>query len=171
MTHKIELFECSRHPGGLRLTKNACAAGWLRAKKEREGCCFGCPIGGELNGVKVEPAKPTVMFECLRCGKSAKRMVYGRLCVSCCNRQYEILRGKNAKGSVPVKMRLVVVRLAGLRPLIVSSITEYLRIAITAQPETRVEWPPMEKRAVDPLDPGSAHPAYTPSQFERRLST
>lgn len=41
---------------------------------------------------------------CVRCHQpSVRRLIYGNLCISCANRQFEYIRGRNAKGTVPIK--------------------------------------------------------------------
>lgn len=106
---EMPLFLCPRHPGGLRLTENGCANGWRRAKKLRGGCCLGCAIGARHAGAAVEASRPAAAADrlCGRCLGLARRLVYGRICVSCANRDYELRKGKNAKGRAPVKARAV----------------------------------------------------------------
>lgn len=103
------LFLCPRHPGGLRLTENGCAHGWRRAKKMRVGACLGCDIGARCAGETVAASRPMATADrlCGRCLGLARRLVYGRICVSCANRDYEVRKGKNAKGRAPVKARAV----------------------------------------------------------------
>ncbi|WP_431860191.1 hypothetical protein [Azospirillum sp.] len=38
---------------------------------------------------------------CPRCTREASRLIKGRLCVSCYNREREVERGRNAKGTTP----------------------------------------------------------------------
>ena len=72
--------------------------------------CHSCPVGqghAQLqsgSGCTSERRdKPRI---CLRCGRDDLRIVQERgICVSCANRQYEVLRGRNAKGTTPAKAR------------------------------------------------------------------
>src|SRR5690606_26241625 len=41
---------------------------------------------------------------CARCHRYASRLIGGYACVSCRNREYEAIRGRNAKGTRPVKI-------------------------------------------------------------------
>jgi hypothetical protein len=40
---------------------------------------------------------------CSRCHRTDLRLIGGNICVGCKNREYECLKGKNAKGKAPVK--------------------------------------------------------------------
>lgn len=51
----------------------------------------------------MSPLKGTTI--CGRCHRIAPRLIRGHICVSCYNREREILLGKNAKGGKPVKLR------------------------------------------------------------------
>lgn len=42
---------------------------------------------------------------CPRCGAGTTRMIEGRKCINCYNRQREYVAGRNAKGTAPTKMR------------------------------------------------------------------
>jgi hypothetical protein len=44
------------------------------------------------------------MTICGRCHTGTTRLIGKHLCVSCANRQYEYLKGRNAKGTKPVKL-------------------------------------------------------------------
>lgn len=68
--------------------------------------CRSCPIGAAHAGEEVSFFSALFGSDiCPRCGKGTTRMIQGRICVSCRNREYELLRGRNAKGTVPVKLR------------------------------------------------------------------
>lgn len=107
-TMELELFRCERR--ALSLTKASCAASWQAAERKRpepwEGRwhCRTCPIGAAHAG-KPQPATAATVesLQCLcpRCQRQAPRLINGRLCVSCYNREREALRGRNAKGGVP----------------------------------------------------------------------
>lgn len=51
----------------------------------------------------LSPLKHTLI--CARCHRRANRLVGKHICVSCKNREYEWLKGRNAKGSKPVKLK------------------------------------------------------------------
>ena len=91
------------------LTVSACAGMWRKENHERNKShpkCMRCPIGavhageGDANLSPVRGTNP-----CARCGMPATRLVSKHLCVSCQNREYEWIKGANAKGRPPVKMR------------------------------------------------------------------
>lgn len=90
------------------LSTRACATNW-------EGCqdapehprfysCARCPIGAAHAGQTVTTASPMKGASiCGRCQRFTERLVRGHLCVSCYNRQAEVISGRNAKGSAPVR--------------------------------------------------------------------
>ena len=41
---------------------------------------------------------------CARCARGATRLIKKHLCVSCANREYELIKGRNARGMVPTKL-------------------------------------------------------------------
>lgn len=113
----VEYFEMQELPGRkyfrcdkLRATINteACAVQWRKANRANdESCsrCKCCPVGAIHAGetaASMSPLKGTLT--CARCHKRATRLIGKHLCVSCVNRQYEYLKGKNAKGTKPVKL-------------------------------------------------------------------
>jgi hypothetical protein len=124
----IELFHCQRQ--NARLTTAACGRQWAKANgltKDYRGRpyevqpweslfqCRGCPIGAGRNGRSVDPmgeGRRAIANLCPRCLRLTDRMVrvHGDpdkpLCVSCTNRQYELEKGRNAKGGKPEKLRL-----------------------------------------------------------------
>ncbi|MBS0426659.1 MAG: hypothetical protein JSR41_05145 [Proteobacteria bacterium] len=90
------------------LSTLSCAAQWTAAEHRDSSPCRGCPIGkqhsSEHHGLQpTEPHRGRV-GTCLRCGGVGLRLIVARgVCVSCANRQYECLKGRNAKGSPPIK--------------------------------------------------------------------
>lgn len=92
------------------LDTRACANRWLRAMQpeaERLVLCRRCPIGrthhAEHHPEPQEAARlPARAPVCVRCGRPATRMVSNEICPSCANRFYEFLKGRNARGNVPV---------------------------------------------------------------------
>lgn len=104
----MQLFECPKIPGKLNLSEASCA-NYHRAAQAKEWSyrlphCVECPIGAKNAGVEV-----CAPFEkkqvCVRCGSGAGRMVLGRLCMSCYNREREWRLGKNGKGALPKEYR------------------------------------------------------------------
>lgn len=81
--------------------------------------CLGCPIGKDHAGpavVQPEPRPAALVYRavCVRCRRSSRSegaRLLGRMrlirnqtiCVSCFNREREVLRGANAKGATPKK--------------------------------------------------------------------
>jgi len=98
----------------------SCAAMYAAEKGSHAGrhlSCNGCPIGAHHAGEK--PVAAPGLFGsliCPRCHRGSNRLVRG-LCVSCLNRQYEIVRGVNAKGKAPT-------RLAPLAPMSIAAMED-----------------------------------------------
>jgi hypothetical protein len=42
---------------------------------------------------------------CARCRREAPRLIWGNICVSCRNREYEFVRGYNARGTPLTKLK------------------------------------------------------------------
>lgn len=119
----VEYFSVQAMPGhaffkcdALRasLTTNSCAKNWGQANHEGSEArmtCRRCPIGafhaGEVDA-NMSPLKGTLT--CGRCHRGSERLIGGHVCVSCKNREYEVLRGYNAKGSKPVNLPPLVPR-------------------------------------------------------------
>lgn len=98
-------FSCERMRATL--STGSCAAMWRQANLEECGreACLRCPIGAQhagetqanLSGLRLGPI-------CARCHRPARRLIGGMHCVSCKNREYEFLKGRNAKGTKPTKL-------------------------------------------------------------------
>ena len=94
------------------LSISACAYRWRKAQRVRGDAaipfekCRTCPIGAAHAGEAVTYYSPLFGKPiCCRCGKvSMRRMIGGRLCLSCYNREVEIRRGRNSKGNAPKKL-------------------------------------------------------------------
>jgi hypothetical protein len=72
-----------------------------RAKSSR---CVGCPIGAGHAGVDQGRGSRLIgTMICCRTGEGVTRMIGGRLSVSAANRQYEWVKGRNAKGTWPAQ--------------------------------------------------------------------
>jgi hypothetical protein len=111
-THLIEgnpalYFHCERLLATI--STNDCARMWRDAhdqNSERRRQCRGCPLGAQhagvpdanlcdIHGVKI----------CARCRREASRLIWGNICVSCRNREYEFMRGYNARGTPLTKLK------------------------------------------------------------------
>lgn len=109
-------FVCPRMPGNATLSTNACAsqftvARYARQDEERDTrhYCRNCPTGAKHAG--IDDFVPRTQFqestECVRCGNTGRRLIRGCICVSCYNRELEVLKGSNAKGTRPIRCAVV----------------------------------------------------------------
>ncbi|WP_143098239.1 hypothetical protein [Variovorax sp. OK605] len=90
------------------LSKSGCADRWRAALPG--SACYGCPIGRQHQpasaGSSAPPPQERRLTTCQRCGRSDLRIVHERgICISCYNRQRELIRGRNGKGFPPQKMQ------------------------------------------------------------------
>jgi hypothetical protein len=93
------------------LSVPACARRWKEAqiavkdRAEQLRLCRQCPIGAVHAGEKhVHRAANFGRNICPRCERgTTRRMVAGRVCINCYNRQLEWFKGRNGKGTVPVR--------------------------------------------------------------------
>lgn len=99
-------FRCERYRATL--STESCAGMWRESNhdglehRDRCRCCaLGAEHAGEA-GANLAALKGTLT--CGRCHRPAMRLIKGHLCVSCKNREYEWIKGRNAKGSRPVHM-------------------------------------------------------------------
>jgi hypothetical protein len=90
------------------LSTSSCAKLWEAAQRQRpkpwesSAACRTCPVGAQHAGRPLPvPAAEQLRLICPRCRRQAARLINGRLCVSCMNREYEALKGRNAKGGRP----------------------------------------------------------------------
>ena len=93
----VKYFHCENHRSTLSVT--SCAA---QFKRHKGGCskCTGCVVGALHAGEKIV-ARPSKSL-CCRCGELVQRLIASKgICVSCQNREYEVLHGKNGKGAPP----------------------------------------------------------------------
>lgn len=104
----MQLFQCPNIPGKLTLSELSCANYHKAAQNKdwqyRLPHCIECPIGAKNAGVEIGAPFQKKMV-CVRCGSGAGRMVMGRLCMSCYNREREWRLGRNAKGGIPREYR------------------------------------------------------------------
>ena len=93
----LTVFDCQ----ALRATlQPANCAMNFRAMKDGSAC-RGCQLGAIHAGqarAPLPPPKPA----CCRCGRTEQRLISASLCVSCANRSWEVLKGKNSKGKPPM---------------------------------------------------------------------
>lgn len=94
----MKVFDCA--PLRATITPATCAANYLSCKRT---LCTECPIGAEHAGRTVPPKISWRL--CCRCGRTDQRLIRGQICVSCYNREREVLVGRNAKGAPPVHAR------------------------------------------------------------------
>ena len=101
-------FDCKALRASLSTT--ACAQRWAAAAPGT--ACHQCPVGR----MHHEDHSPTTragrrpsdrqVGACLRCGRTDLRIVkVDGICVSCANRQYEWIKGRNAKGKPPERFK------------------------------------------------------------------
>ena len=103
----LELVRCE--PYRMELLPARCVSNWQsvagkpRHTLERLQHCSGCPIGAERAGIRVESAPTPLPRFCCRCLTLSPRLIGRRLCPSCYNRELEIRKGRNARGTAPTK--------------------------------------------------------------------
>jgi hypothetical protein len=74
-------------------------------KRGKTAPCVGCPTGAGHLGMdhREQRSRFSETFACARCGRGANRLVgSSACCISCMNREYEWLKGANAKGTRPI---------------------------------------------------------------------
>lgn len=104
-----QYFDCPYGMGTLSV--DACSRSYQMSMSQiglREGrrvTCRACPVGACHAGVPSEVASASRFLGlgyCSRCHGDARRLIRGSICISCYNREREVLIGKNAKGSRPI---------------------------------------------------------------------
>ncbi len=107
-----DYFRCDRY--GL-MSAASCGRNYrsapAAAREGRLGGCLGCEVGAAHCGGPANATRPGPVLVCARCRRGADqftnsigrvRMVRGgTICVSCFNREREVLAGRNAKGTKP----------------------------------------------------------------------
>jgi hypothetical protein len=106
-----QYFNCS----ALRatITPASCSARWK--KSNHQSVCHACEIGAQHSGKTVISRSAVSELMCARCHTGASRLVRGCLCVSCWNREAEVVKGFNAKGTPPRPHELFWGRPEGLK--------------------------------------------------------
>ena len=101
----VKMFRCLKRRATL--SRQSCTGMWTLANKPRApehlDACRNCEVGASHGGVKqpsVVPYRKAML--CARCRRLGARMVKGHLCISCANREYEYVKGRNARGAKPV---------------------------------------------------------------------
>ena len=95
-----EYFRCAKLSA--EFSTDSCAKRW-QAQQGRDHIgmpCYRCPIGASHAGKAVDHAQ-FQKFECVRCHQHSHKLVRGLLCVSCYNRQQEVLKGQDRRGRPP----------------------------------------------------------------------
>lgn len=100
------MFRCE--PRMATLQVSACAQMWREAQgrdaPERLDRCRTCVVGAKHAGEgDISRCSLRGSGICARCHRRGLRLVGGHICVSCKNREYEVLKGRNAKGTAPRK--------------------------------------------------------------------
>ena len=99
-----KFFRCERRKATIRI--GACSGMWTSSQSkdahERYLSCRGCAIGAKHAGAEEATLSPLFAAPvCGRCGLGSTRLIHGHLCPSCINRQYEWIKGRNARGNKP----------------------------------------------------------------------
>ena len=104
----MNLFDCPRLAGNLRITEIGCANNWRRARREHADRghplyeCRGCAIGAGHAGEPQERDAAALEGVCVRCNRQSTRLLKGAaICVSCYNREREVRIGKDRRGNRP----------------------------------------------------------------------
>lgn len=102
----VRVFRCTRLSATLQVA--SCAGMWAQANEggsppERLFQCRSCSVGAQHSGVR-DPAGHVLrgLSVCSRCQRTDLRLIGGNVCVGCKNREYEWVKGSNAKGKFPV---------------------------------------------------------------------
>jgi hypothetical protein len=107
------LFFCPRYHATL--STAACAKRYCTAIKTSAGQvdgqisqCRTCPIGRRHagdTGFRVSVLSSDLSGICCRCSRGSIKLINQVLCPLCSNRNYELLRGRNAKGTRPTQLK------------------------------------------------------------------
>ena len=102
----VRLFRCERFKCELTPASCACRFASAQGLNDRSDVgyafydCKRCQIGAAHADATVN-ARPRQKRDCIRCGEWAFKLVKGLLCVSCFNRQREVLKGQDRRGRPP----------------------------------------------------------------------
>lgn len=108
LTPGVLYFDCAHLKA--RLSTGTCAGMWRasngpRCSDHAREPCKRCPVGA-LHSGEADASTSTIAGSktCARCHRPAARLIGNMHCVSCKNREYEFLRGRNAKGTKPIEV-------------------------------------------------------------------
>lgn len=95
-----EYFRCDKLAA--EFTTDSCAKRWQgQQTRDHIGMpCYRCPIGASHANKAVDHDQYR-KFECVRCHQHSHKLVRGLICVSCYNRQQEVLKGQDRRGNPP----------------------------------------------------------------------
>jgi hypothetical protein len=102
----VQYFQCDKLLASLSV--KSCADMWRSATmagNERLTRCKNCTVGAGHAGeaeASVSPLRGAIV--CARCHETGRRLVAKHLCVSCYNRQLEIIKNQNARGVAPSRL-------------------------------------------------------------------
>ena len=123
------MFRCVRLSASLQVSR--CSAMWALANEAADSgsSCLGCKVGAAHAGVG-DPSQHWLRGSgaCSRCHRTDLRLIGGNVCVGCKNREYEWVKGRNAKGKFPafhptLAPRCVVVSVGGKTQRVARSLT------------------------------------------------
>lgn len=98
----LRLFRCDTHRADL--TPSSCASRFKSAQELSKhdvsalSRCRYCPTGAAHADERLAYKPPR---DCVRCGRHAYKLVRGLLCLSCYNRQLEVVKGRDRRGNPP----------------------------------------------------------------------
>jgi len=102
--------------------------------------CRSCAIGAAHAG--YTPIHYSPLFGasiCPRCGRGTTRMIHGRRCISCYNREREMKAGRNARGNRPSELLQNPLRTVELRVAIDNTVRPIRDRDTTGAAETMVQ--------------------------------
>lgn len=130
-----DYFECKPYRG--LFSVESCARNWKAARgavEDSNRClCRNCSVGALHAG--QEPVRLTPKSMCARCGKTDQRLIRGAICVSCYNRERELLVGRNSKGAFPVhakRLRSLDISVRGASPSHIDRVCNPVEAAVIA---------------------------------------
>ena len=102
----VPVFKCEKLRATL--SQKNCSDMWRRATMgddDRVSRCKNCQIGALHAGESEASMSPLRGANiCARCHETGRRLVGKHLCVSCYNRQLEIIKNTNARGVAPSRL-------------------------------------------------------------------